>query len=89
MTQEARVDPRVAEGEGLSIDLDGTIHKRAHDVVSGIFEGGKVAPVLPPLEVGDSNERIDGAIPSSCAETVERVVDPSNTFLDRDDAVGN
>jgi len=42
--------------------LDGPVPEGADQVVGGVLEGEQVAAVGPAVEVGDGDERFDGAI---------------------------
>lgn len=89
MTQETGIDARVPEGQCLSVDLYCSVHERTHDVVGGILERGQVATMVPSLEVGDRDERLDRAVARSRSETGQRGIDTGHPRLDRDDAVGD
>ena len=62
VAQETGVDARIAEGECLPVDAYGSILQRADEVVGGVLEAEQVAAVLPALERGDGDERLDRAV---------------------------
>ena len=83
------VDAGVAEGEGFAVDLDGAVLQRPDEVVGGVLQGEQVAAVLPAVEVGDGDERLDRAVAGTGAVPGEGGVDAGDAFLDGDDGVGD
>ena len=53
------------------------------------MEFEQVAGVLPALEVGDGDERLDRAVAGACAVTGEGGVYAGGAFLDGDDRAGD
>jgi hypothetical protein len=89
VAQEAGVHTGVAEGEGLAVDLDGTVQQRPDQVVGGVLESEQVAVVLPALKAGDRDKRLDRAVAGAGAEAGQRRVDPGDAVLDGHDGVGD
>src|SRR5262249_24881648 len=73
--EEARVDARVAERQGLAIDLDGAVLQWPHQVVGGVLEGEDRAAGLPAEAVGDGDEGLDRRVAGAGAVAGERGVD--------------
>lgn len=89
VAEEAGVDAGVAEGEGFAVDPDLAVLEGAYEVVGGVHEREQVAAVLPAHEVGDGDERLQGAVAGSRALTGERGIDPYGAVLHGGDGVGH
>ena len=51
MTEKARVDTGVPQGQRLAVDLHGAILERPDQIVGGVLQGEQVAAVLPAEQV--------------------------------------
>jgi hypothetical protein len=87
--QEAGVDAGVAQGEGLAVDPHRPVGQRADQVLGRVLEGEQVAAVLPALEGGGGDERLEGAVARPGAVAGQRGVDPGDPLLDRGQRVGD
>src|SRR4051812_48333040 len=61
VAQEAGVDARVAEAQRLAVDADFAVLQGPYEVVGGVHQRKQVAAVLPAHQVGDGDERLQGA----------------------------
>jgi hypothetical protein len=87
VAQERRVHAGVAQRAGLAVHAHGPVLQWPDDVVGGVLELEQVATVLEVHEVGDGDERLDGAVPRTGAVTGQGRVDAVDPVLDRDDRV--
>src|SRR5207342_3658352 len=87
--EERGVDAGITEGEGLAIHADRPVLQRADEVVGGVLQGEQVAAVPPTLEVGDRDERLDGAVAGAGAVPGQGRVDATYAGLDGDHRVGD
>jgi hypothetical protein len=86
--QEAGVDARVANSEGLAVDPHRPVVQRPDQVLGRVLEGEQVAAVLPALQGGGGDERLEGAVARPGAVARQRGVDPGDPLLDRGQRVG-
>jgi len=77
--------PRVSR----SVDPYLAVLQRSYEIVGGVHEGEEVAAVPPAHEVGDRDERLQGAVARAGALAREGGVDTGHAVLDGDDRVGH
>jgi hypothetical protein len=87
--QEAGVDARVAERQGLAVDPHRPVVQRADQVLGRVLEREQVAAVLPALKGGGSDERLKRAVARPGAVARQRRVDAGDALLDRGQRVGH
>ena len=87
--QERGVHTGVAKRERLAVDPDRPVPERPDEVVGGILRVEQVAVVLPLVEVGDRDERLDRTVAGARTVAGERRIHPGHALLDGDDGVGD
>ena len=89
MTQEAGVDPGVAQRQRFAVDAHRTILQRTHQIVGGRHELLQIAAMFPAQTVEHGDEHFQRGIAGACAHTGERGIHPVRAVFDRDDGVGH
>jgi hypothetical protein len=87
--QEAGVDARVAERQGLAVDPHRPVVQRADQVLGRVLEGEQVAAVLPALQGGGGDERLERAVARPRPVARQRRVDAGGALLGRGQRVGH
>ncbi|MNN68334.1 hypothetical protein D3C81_1840340 [compost metagenome] len=85
MAQEARIDTRITQRQGFTIDPYRAILQRADDVVGGIEQGVEVGAVIPAQALGGGNEHLQRCVTRPRAHAGEAGVDAVAAFLDGND----
>ena len=75
MSEEAGIDPGIAQGERVAVHLDRSVHQRPDQLLGGVLEPEQIGPVPPALQRGHGDERLDRAVPGPGAEAGQPYVD--------------
>ena len=89
MAQEARIGPRIAEGQRFPVDADRPVLQRADQLLGGVHQRPQVAAVVDPRPVGDGDEDFERRVAGARAHPGQRSVDPGDPVVERNHGVGD